>query len=88
MTAKQITKKIVDAKISLANITIAKNSIEVFIPSPHGNYADSGKTKKLASKLCKLLGFGGYSCAHGGWVLEASPINMGDWNDRSSKHHY
>lgn len=88
MTTKQIFKKLEAANITTAHLTISKNEVEVFIPSPHGQWADSSKTKTLARKICKVLGFGGYSCAHGGWVLEPSPLSLGDWNDRSSIHHF
>ena len=88
MTAKQIATKLAKANISTANLEIRKNSVEVFVPSPHGQYADSDKSRKLAKKICKALGFSGFSCAHGGWCLSPEPLALGNWNDTSSKWHY
>lgn len=41
--------------------------------------------KKFGKHVAKL---GGYKTGYGGWVLRPNYQPMGDWNDKSSRHHY
>jgi hypothetical protein len=32
--------------------------------------------------------WGGFRTGYGGWILQQNYRDAGDWNDRSSRHHY
>lgn len=89
MKTKQIINLLSKAGINTDSLTISNSEVEVFVPSAaNPNHADYDKTRRLVRKVSKVLGFGGFSCAHGGWVLSPDTIDRGDWNNRSSLHHY
>ena len=48
---------------------------------------DDKAYRKFRKHVAKL---GGYKCGWGGWVLRPNykSVDMGDWNDRSSRWHY
>lgn len=51
---------------------------EVELPNEHNK-------KKFGKHVAKL---GGYKTGYGGWVLRPGYTASGDWNDKSSRHHY
>lgn len=82
MTIKQITKKLEAAGLSLKHIEVRKGEIEVWT----GNF---NSTKRLVNKIGKILGWGGFSCAYGGWVMRpTSMVEMGSYSDKTSRWHY
>ena len=86
MTIKRIEKALTDAGISLEGLTISTNEVEVYCTTK-GQYSRR-KTESQLKKVGKALGWGGYRCATGAWVLQKDYQDMGDWNDRSSRWHY
>lgn len=66
----------------------ARDEVEIFVNDGAGT-ADKAKTAKAVRLAAKILGWkGGYWTGYGAMVLQASPISLGDWNDKSSRHHY
>jgi hypothetical protein len=81
MTANQITKKLIEAGIPLAKVEINRDRVDVWA----GSIANS---KRIARKAAKALGW--HTVSNNGayaWT-EASPLDMGDYNDSSSRWHY
>lgn len=81
---KPMTRRDVDKLMKTANIqgevTGSGSSWEVELPDE--------KAKKAFEKAAGRK-FGGYKTGYGGWVLRAAGnIDMGDWNDKSSRWHY
>lgn len=82
MTVKQITKKLEAAGIASKYIEIRKGEIEIWT-------GDRNSTERLMNKISKAMGWGGFSCGYGGWVLQAqSAADMGSYSDKSSRWHY
>lgn len=83
MTAKQITKKLEAAGINTSkHLEIRKGEIEIWT----GNLIS---TERLMNKISKSLGWGGFKCGYGGWVLQvARQVEMGSYSDKSSRWHY
>jgi hypothetical protein len=87
MTARQITKKLTVAGIDLTHLTIDRDEVTVYVTDADGD-RDYDATAALKDQVCEALGFGGFRCAYGAWVLQANPIEMGDWMDKGSRWHY
>ena len=93
MTANQILKALKQAGINTTEgagiLNIGRDTVEVCIVTPETQRANDRKTNALYRKVVKVLGWrGGYTTGYGGRVLQAKPIKMGDWNDKSSRWHY
>jgi hypothetical protein len=44
---------------------------------------------KTMRKFCRTVAnVGGYKTGYGAWVLRPGYTSNGDWNDRTSRHHY
>jgi hypothetical protein len=67
MTAKQITKKLQNAGISLDGLSISRDEVEVCIKNQNGEVS-TAKTLATMRKINRTLGFGSFRCAYGGWV--------------------
>jgi hypothetical protein len=81
MTANQITKKLTAAGISTDKIEISRDRVAVWAD-------DCQKSARIARKIAKVLGWNSVlSNGYYAWT-EAHPLDMGDWNDRSSRWHY
>ena len=40
-------------------------------------------------RFCRLVAnVGGYMTGYGAWVLRPGYVGTGDWNDKTSRHHY
>jgi hypothetical protein len=87
MTANQITKKLQAAGIDMNAVTISRDEVEVYATNKNGEFSES-KTESIVKNICKTLGFGGFRCQHGGWVLQANYETQGDYDDKNSKWHY
>lgn len=68
MTTKQITKKLMNAGLNLDNLTIGRDEVEVRVADIDGDCKDAA-TRTLKNKVARTLGWGGFRCGHGGWVL-------------------
>ena len=89
MTRSQIIKKLQMSGINMDSIANAgRDEVEIFVDNGEGR-ADYDKTDEAVKEVQKVLGWiGGYRTGYGAMVLQQSPIDRGDWNDRSSRHHY
>lgn len=89
MTRNQIIKKLQSSGINMDSIANAgADEVEIFVDNGEGR-ADSEKTDEAVKEVQKVLGWmGGYYTGYGAMVLQQSPVSMGDWNDRSTRHHY
>jgi hypothetical protein len=82
MTAKQITTKLEAAGISMKGIEVRRDELEIWT----GNM---NSTERLMNKISKALGWSGYRCGYGGWVLRAGyKVDTASYCDKSSRIHY
>lgn len=95
MTKVQLLRKLKKATIELTGEEIEgiefldKDEIELFIPSDNNDgVADDHKTAILEDKVKKVINWGSYGTGYGGIVLQKGYQGKGDWNDKSSTHHY
>lgn len=53
---------------------------------------DRAVSEEVADAALDVLGrygnWGGFRTGYGGWILQQNYRDAGDWNDRSSRHHY
>lgn len=89
MTRNQVLKALKSAGFDMKCVADAgRDEVEVFVDNGSGT-ADTRKTAKAAKEAEKILGWkGGFRTGYGAMVLQASPLTLGDWNDKSSGHHY
>ena len=87
MNANRITKVLQNSGIELDGLTITNNEVEVYVTKKNGEFSRR-LTEIKVNKIAKVLGFGGFSCAYGGWVLREGYRVDGDWMDRTSACHY
>lgn len=86
MTINQITKKLQAANIDLTGIEIKKDEIEIYVKTKSGEFSQR-LTEAKNNKVAKTLGWGGYKCGYGAWVL--SPLYRIDNNEgKASRIHY
>jgi len=77
MNKTQLVKKLAEFNLT-GEVSGAGKSLEVELP----NVTQMRKFRKNIAK------WGGYSTQYGAWVLQASYVDDGDWNDKSSICHY
>lgn len=70
-----------------SSITTRRDEVEVYVVDEDDDI-DYDKTDELKDRVHELLGWGGFRCIYGGWVLQANYQSPGDWNDKSSQWHY
>lgn len=70
-----------------AVVDASRDEVEIFIDNGEGK-ADEKKTAEAVGQAQSILGWGGYYTGCGSMVLQKSRIDLGDWNDVSSRHHY
>jgi len=87
MTRNQITKKLEKANISTDGLEITTDEVEVYVSRKDGEFSQR-LTDIKAEKVSNALGFGGYQCQHGGWVLQNNYKSKGEYSDPSSAWHY
>lgn len=92
-TKKQITRILLKNKIGLEGLTISHNEIEICLGYEEHNgrgNCDSDLVDAKHHEIGKVLPtFGsGYYTGYGALVCQHNYEGMGDWNDKSSKHHY
>ena len=71
MTTNQIVKKLQAANIDLTGIEIKKDEVEIYVNTQKGEFSNRMIEVKM-NKVAKALGWGGYKCGCGAWVLNAS----------------
>ena len=89
MTRTQITKTLKTGGHDMGTVAeVGRDEVEIFVNDGSG-VADERKTKKAICSAQKILGWkGGYYTGYGAFVLQANPIDIGDYNDVSSHWHY
>lgn len=87
MTKTQITKLLKENGISLDGLTVKSNEVEVYCTTVKGEFSKI-KTDSKMKKVSKVLGFGGFMCGYGAWILSGNYQSNGDWNNPASKWHY
>ena len=94
ITKNQIEKKLRDVGIPITDdIKISGDEVEVCVgysESAGRGQCDIRKTKALADKVSKAIGSqSSFSTGYGARILQPGKgLDMGDWNDKSSRHHY
>lgn len=91
MTTRQIKKALAAAGFEMSHFEIRRDEIEVMVPDEeNAGVADYDKSEELMKRVGEVLPSfkGGYRTGYGAWVLQESPLDMGDWNDPSSRWHY
>lgn len=86
-TVRQITKQLKEANIDLNGVTVNRDEVEVYVKTVKGEYSEKLTDAKMR-KINKVLHWGGFRCGYGAWVLQADYQDPGNWNDKSSRHHY
>ena len=88
MTVKRISKVLLANGKNPADFKIKNNEIEVAAYDQDGDI-DFDATELLKNQISDILGWGGFGCAWGGWVLQAGyACDSRDYNDLSSTMHY
>ena len=81
MTANQIKKILIAANITLANLRIARDEVEVFVELPESEWYDNGRyvekldesaTALLAAQVRNVLNWGTFYAGSGAEVLRAN----------------
>lgn len=73
MTSKQILRKLAAAGFPMdAVIESGRDTITIgYLTDGVVELADRDRTEQAMTVASELLGWGGFSCAYGGWVLKA-----------------
>ena len=89
MTPRQITRKLEKANFNMAAaVEIGRDEITIGVLAAN-NECDREATEAALDHATEILGWGGFSCAWGGWVLRAGYQSHGyDYNDPASPDHY
>lgn len=91
MAVKRISPKLRKELISdPAVVSVSSREVEVGVKTDaYPGFYNYEKSEEAAERIGAKLGWGGYKTGCGSWVFckDYKP-NTGDWNDRSSSHHY
>lgn len=73
MTPRQITRKLQQAGFPMeAVVETSRDSVTIgFVTDGVVGLDDRERTDQAVTVASEILGWGGFSCAWGGWVLEA-----------------
>ena len=71
------SRHIDDGRIVIKGI----HEVEVYVTDSDGDHNYTG-TKVLANAVSRVLEWGGFSCAWGGWVLQKGYQPSRQWNTR------
>jgi hypothetical protein len=74
---KTLSQEIDDGKILIKHT----RSVEIHVTDSDGD-TDYDATDRLVEKVAKVLGWGGYMCGWGGWVLEKGCVSQRAFNTR------
>lgn len=62
--------------------------VEIYVTDVDGNVNEK-RTETIMELFCsEVANWGGYKTGYGAWVLQEGYVSKGDWNDKSSAHHY
>jgi len=91
MTPRQIRNLLVQngfVEAELACVEFSKDEVEVYVTEDDGT-TDYDATEALSDRVGKVLGWGGFRCGYGAWVLSSSYRASGtDYCDPSNPCHY
>lgn len=91
MTPRQIRNSLVQkgfVEEELACIGFSTDEVEVYVTESDGTL-DYDATEALSNRVGKVLGWGGFRCGYGAWVLSGSyRASNKDYCDPSSPIHY
>jgi hypothetical protein len=66
-----------------------KNGVEGTLTGRGAEWEVELPNEKAKRAFTKHVGkFGGFKTGYGGWVLRPNYQARGDWNDKTSRHHY
>lgn len=90
MKDTQLRRRLREAGVPSDSFTFITNTeVEVAVMEDHDEIVDEARTKEVVNLIVQTLGWGGFRCGWGGWVLRADyRPTQGDWNDPESEHHY
>ncbi len=91
MTAKQITKKltVLLSAGDMKHLEISRGEIECMVPDESNpGVADLDASHALMERVAAHLPWGASNTGYNAWILRESHQSLGDWNDRTSRHHY
>ena len=93
MSKRVFKKALKEAGITLDGLTICSNEIEVCCYKKNGEFSPLLTARKYGQVAAAISGEYGtcsaYMTGYGGWVIKPGKgIDMGDWNDPSSRYHY
>jgi len=91
MTPRQIRNELVQNGFvggELGSIEFNRDEVEVYVVDADGSN-DYDATDILKDRVCSVLGWGGFRCGHGGWVLSKGyRASTMDYCDMSNPIHY
>jgi hypothetical protein len=96
MTPLQITKALIAGGVSENDIenhiNISRDEVEVYVGGnglKPASFDSFEATEELSTKVGEVLGWGGFKCGYGGWVLQNGyRANTQDYCDQSNPIHY
>jgi hypothetical protein len=72
----------------LNSIEFSKDGVEIMVVDFNKD-VDYDATESLTDRVRAVLGWGGFKCGYGGWVLSADHVsNTQDYCDKSNPIHY
>jgi hypothetical protein len=79
---RKLRKSGFDNEIKDGRITInSGKEVEVYVVDADGDH-DYDATDELSSKVAKALGWGGFKCGWGGWLLQKNYQSFRQFNTR------
>lgn len=88
MTRNQITKKLEKAGIDMVGLEISSDQVEVYMKTKKGEFSQRLTDSKVKQVENALGWRSGFRAGYGGWVIQPSGLDMGEWNDKGSRWHY
>lgn len=82
MTKNQIEKKLSASNIDLSFVEISRNEVEIMVPEADGTEADWDRSEELSDEVSGILGWGGFRCGYGAWILQNGYRVQSDCNHR------
>jgi len=79
---RKLRKAELGSEIDNGEIIIkSPNEVEVYVSDYYGDH-DWDATEELNDKVVKVLGWGGFKCGYGGWVLQKNHRSYRQFNTR------
>ncbi len=89
MNKRQVKKSLEAADMDMsAVVSVASDEVEIFVDDGNGR-GNREAVEAAYAVASKALGWkGGYWTGCGGFVLQESPLDIGNWNSPASRWHY